>query len=139
MANIDLLKPKIKKMAMELINACNAVGIKIIITQTLRTIAEQDALYAQGRTKPGKIVTNAKGGTSFHNFGVALDFCPVIDGKAVWNDLSLFEKVGSIGAGLGFEWGGNWKDFKDRPHLQFTAGYSLKEFMDNKIDWSKFN
>ena len=51
--------------------------IQLRVTQGLRTIAEQDELYAQGRTKPGKIVTNAKGGKSNHNSGLAIDVCIV--------------------------------------------------------------
>ncbi len=138
MADINLLKPKVKKMAEQLINQCNTASIPIIITQTLRTIEEQNELYAKGRTKPGKIVTNAKGGTSFHNYGLALDFCPLVNGKADWKNLKLFEKVAKIGISIGFEWGGSWVGFKDRPHLQYTAGYTIQDVLNKLVDWSKF-
>lgn len=138
MADINLLKPKVKALANKLMDECNKANIPIIIHQTLRTIEEQNNLYAQGRTKPGEIVTNAKGGTSFHNYGVAFDFCPLTNGKMNWKDLSLFEKVGKIGIGLGLEWGGMWTDIIDRPHLQYTAGYKISDFINNRIDWSKF-
>ncbi len=107
MADLKLLKPKVKKMAEELIKKCGENGIKIIITHTLRTKEKQDELYAQGRTKPGRIVTNAKGGYSFHNHGVAFDCKPNINQKVSSNDyLKLFNTIGEIGESLGLEWGG---------------------------------
>ena len=92
MAKLELLKPKVQELAEKLISECKNLGRQIIVTQTLRTIEEQDALYAQGRTRPGNIVTKAKGGYSLHNFGVAFDICPVVNGKAEWNDNALFKK-----------------------------------------------
>lgn len=138
MADLNLLKPKVKNLAEKLIAECDKAGYKIKIVQTLRTIAEQDALYAQGRTKPGNIVTNAKGGYSFHNFGVAFDFCPVVNGKLDWNNKTLFKKTGEFGVKLGLDWGGNWKSFVDLPHFQYLAGYTLADFRNNKIDQKKF-
>lgn len=138
MADLNLLKPKVKNLAEKLIIECEKAGYKIKVVQTLRTIAEQDTLYAQGRTKPGQIVTNAKGGYSLHNFGVAFDFCPVVNGKLDWNNKTLFKKTGELGVKLGLEWGGNWKSFVDLPHFQYLAGYVLADFRNNKIDQKKF-
>ncbi len=138
MADLNLLKPKVKKLAEQLVIDCKAVGITIIVTQTLRTIAEQDALFAQGRTKPGSIVTKAKGGFSLHNYGVAFDFVPVVNGKADYSNIATFARVGEIGQRLGLEWGGMWKTFPDRPHFQFLAGYTLADFQNKKIDEQKF-
>lgn len=138
MANIELLKPKVKELVQKLVNECQKAGIQIVITQTLRTIVEQDELYAQGRTKPGNIVTNAKGGYSLHNYGVAFDICPTVGGKLIWTDNNLFKKIGAIGIGLGLEWGGTWTTFIDLPHFQYLAGYTLTNFRENKVDWSKF-
>lgn len=137
-ANLDLLKPRVKALAIRLMDEWNRGGNDIVITQTLRTFAEQDALYAQGRTKPGAIVTNARGGYSFHNHGVAFDVCPVIGGKAIWNDLSLFRALGEIGMRLGLEWGGTWASFPDYPHFQYTAGYSIEDFLNKRVDENKF-
>lgn len=139
MANLNLLKPKVKALALELQKRAKAIGVDIIFTYTLRSVAEQNKLYARGRTLPGKIVTNARGGESFHNYGVAFDICPVINGKAIFNDISLFNRVGKIGINLGLEWGGEWKKFIDKPHFQYTAGYSLNAFKNGKIDWRKFS
>ena len=138
MAKLELLKPKIRGLAERLINECKNLGYQVTITQTLRTIEEQDALYAQGRTKPGNIVTKAKGGYSLHNFGVAFDICPIVNGKAAWNDTALFKKIGEIGVSLGLEWGGTWTSFPDLPHFQYLAGHSLADFHNNKVDWKKF-
>ena len=113
------------------------------ITHTLRTIEEQDALYKQGRTKPGKKVTNAKGGQSYHNYGMAFDICLVVDGKtASWDMEEDFDKdheadwmeVVHIAKKYGWEWGGEWPKFKDAPHFQKTYGYNttkLKAMMKN--------
>ena len=113
------------------------------ITHTLRTIEEQDALYKQGRTKPGKKVTNAKGGQSYHNYGMAFDICLVVDGKtASWDMEQDFDKdheadwmeVVHIAKKYGWEWGGEWPKFKDAPHFQKTYGYNttkLKAMMKN--------
>jgi peptidoglycan LD-endopeptidase CwlK len=139
MKKIDKLKPKVRDFAERLVGESRKVGIAIKITETLRTIAEQDRLYAQGRDKPGKIVTNCRGGESFHNYGVAFDFCPMKNGKADWNNLEQFEKVGRMGEALGLEWGGSWKKFPDRPHFQYTAGYSIKDFQQGEVDWGLYN
>src|SRR3977135_4181957 len=78
--------PKLAKGVTALIASLAAQGHTIEVVQGLRTFAEQDALFAQGRTKPGQIVTNAKGGQSNHNYGLAVDLCPLIDGKPQWKD-----------------------------------------------------
>ena len=111
---------------------------KIRITQGLRTIEEQNLMYAQGRTLPGKKITNAKGGQSVHNYGFAVDICLIIDGKeASWdtakdwdNDQTAdwYECV-KVFAKHGWEWGGNWKTFKDLPHFD----------KKNLNDWRKLS
>ena len=126
------LNPKVAALCSEFINRCKAQGIDVIITSTYRDAECQDKLYAQGRTEPGKKVTNAKAGQSFHNWRVAFDFCPIVNGKAVWNDDALFTKCGEIGEGLGLEWAGRWKKFNEMPHLQFTGGLSLADFQAGK-------
>ena len=60
------------------------LGAVYSVQQGLRTVAQQNALYAQGRTEPGAIVTNAPGGSSAHNFGLAVDLYPVINGAIDW-------------------------------------------------------
>ena len=84
MADINLLLPKVKQMAEQFIAKCNAQGIQVIVTSTYRSSEEQDRLYAQGRTIPGNVVTNARGGYSYHNHKVALDFAPIKNGVITW-------------------------------------------------------
>ena len=104
-----------------------AEGIHIEVVQGLRTYAEQDALYAQGRTKSGKIVTKAVGGFSNHNFGLAVDVCPFVDGKPAWNAAeSVWQAIGAAGKQAGLDWGGGWKSFQDKPHLELP-GLTLSE------------
>lgn len=104
-----------------------------MITQAYRTKAEQDALYAQGRTKPGKIVTNAKGGYSNHNYGLSFDYVPLDGTRAIWDaNNPLWSKFGLIGESLGLEWGARWKQLPDRPHLQYTFGLSINDLVKGK-------
>lgn len=136
-ARLEGLQPVIKAAAEALIERSYARGVQIIITQGLRTIAEQDALYAQGRTKPGSIVTNARGGYSNHNFGWAIDFALLLpDGRTVsWDTLRDDDKdslpdwseVVEEAKKLGFEWGGDWRTFKDLPHLQMVFGLTTTQ------------
>lgn len=120
--DINLLHPELQVKAKQLIQEAAKAGYEIIITQTLRTKAEQDELYAQGRTKPGNIVTQAKYPQSLHCWGVAFDIAVVIGGKANW-DTKHYDKIGPIGEALGLVWGGRWKNFPDRPHFELP-GYS---------------
>lgn len=106
-------------------------GIRLRISQGLRTVAEQDALYAQGRTTKGKIVTQAKGGTSWHNWGLAVDIVILydLDGNgsfetASWDENKHWMMVVSEFKKAGFAWGGDFRTFKDSPHFEMTFGLS---------------
>jgi peptidoglycan L-alanyl-D-glutamate endopeptidase CwlK len=129
---IRFLIPVVRIMCEKFIEECRKQGITVLITSTYRDNESQDALYAQGRTLPGKKVTNAKGGQSFHNWRVAFDFVPIVNGKAVWNDIDAFNKCGVIGESVGLEWAGRWKKFKELAHFQFTNGLTIKDFQSGK-------
>ncbi len=119
--------PRLAELGLRLIDLCAQAGVAVLITQGLRTVQEQDDLYAQGRSNPGKIVTNAKGGQSWHNFGLAFDIV-VLDsvGKAEWDTAHPgWKEAAKIGKSLGLEWGGDWKSFKDLPHFQLVNGLTL--------------
>lgn len=128
MRNVSQLHPELQKKVEQLKTLCQQNGITIGISECVRTVAEQDALYAKGRTMPGKIVTKAKGNTysSMHQWGVAFDFYLKMDvdgdgsvsDDAFNNSTELFDKVGKIGQSIGLEWGGSWKSMKDLPHFQ---------------------
>jgi peptidoglycan L-alanyl-D-glutamate endopeptidase CwlK len=113
----------VKPYARSLIHRATSAGINIKIISGLRTYEEQDALYAQGRTTPGKKVTNAKGGQSNHNFGIAFDI-GVFEGAKYLDDSPKYKTVGILGAELGLEWGGNWKSIVDQPHFQLRPAWA---------------
>ena len=123
MREIKQLHPKLQAKISELISICEQQGLKIGIGECVRTVAEQDKLYAQGRTTSGNKVTNAKGSTysSMHQWGIAFDFYRN-DGKgSYYSDTDgFFTKVGQIGKSIGLEWGGDWKSIKDKPHFQLA-------------------
>lgn len=131
MNNISALHPDLQNKIAKLIALCNTNGITIGISECLRTVDEQNALYAKGRTTSGSIVTNCKGTDykSMHQWGVAFDFYlnmdvdgdGDIDGNDKWNtSTGLFEKVGSLGKSIGLMWGGDFKSFKDLCHFQLA-------------------
>lgn len=125
--DISELHPLVQEKAHAFLAMCKERGINVTVTSTYRDHESQNALYAQGRTKPGRIVTKAQGGQSFHNWRVAFDVVPVVGGKAVWDDEVLWQKLGDIGIACGLEWGGKWK-FRDYPHFQYTGGLKLADF-----------
>ncbi|HXU32303.1 MAG TPA: M15 family metallopeptidase [Thermoanaerobaculia bacterium] len=121
--NIATLLPEVQPQARALIQKAAQNGIRIKIISGLRTFAEQDALFAQGRTAPGDIVTNSRGGFSNHNFGIAFDV-GVFEGTKYLRESVKYRAVGVLGADLGLEWGGNWKTFKDQPHFQLRPSWA---------------
>lgn len=126
--NIDDLHPHVAKLCVAFIAACKSAGIDALITSTYRDAESQAALYAQGRTTPGHIVTNAKPGQSFHNYRCAFDFVPIVNGKAIWKDDELFEKCGVIAEGVGLEWAGRWHgELREMAHCQWTGGLKLAD------------
>lgn len=116
--SISELTPEMQVLCKAFIAECKKQGIDVLITSTYRDFESQDALYAQGRTKPGNKVTNAKAGYSFHNFRVAFDVVAIVNGKPDWNDFNLYKRIGQIGKEVGLEWAGDWVSFKELVHFQ---------------------
>jgi peptidoglycan L-alanyl-D-glutamate endopeptidase CwlK len=156
---IQLLHPKLRDEALTMYDeiVASLTGTAACrFAYTLRTFAEQDGLFAQGRTKPGAIVTKAKGGQSYHNYGLAIDIVLLVDkdkngtfetaswdlktdfdgdGKSDWQEIvAIFKRYG-------YEWGGDWK-FVDAPHFQKTLGKSIAELQSlhkaGKVDKNGF-
>jgi peptidoglycan L-alanyl-D-glutamate endopeptidase CwlK len=125
--SLDDLAPPAKQRAEAFIAAASAKGIDLLVTSTYRDSESQDALYAQGRSTPGNIVTRAKAGQSWHNWRCALDVVPLVNGKAIWDDQALWKQVGEIGKSCGLEWAGDWVTFKEFPHFQYTGGLTLTQ------------
>lgn len=136
-AVIARLHPKIKDLVIKAVEDCNKTltgKAKIRISQGMRTFAEQDALFKK-RPK----VTNAKGGQSIHNYGLAIDIVLIIDKKvaswdvkkdwdqdkqADWMEcVAIFKKYG-------FKWGGDWVSFKDMPHFDMTFGHTWQTLLE---------
>ena len=144
---IQLLHPKLRKEAAEIYaEICAALTGRAMcrFSYTLRTFAEQDKLYAKGRTAPGGIVTKARGGLSYHNYGLAIDIVLIIDAdgdgkheKAAWDMRTDFDgdgradwmEVVQIFKSYGWTWGGDWK-FADGPHFEKTFGYSVRQLLN---------
>ena len=123
--SLDDLFPQTKKKFENLLASCNAAGIKIRITCTYRSNAEQADLYAKGRTKPGTIVTKAKPGSSFHNLRRAVDVVILTpDGKVDWAWMDspacqgLWTQFGQLARQHGLDWGGYWDTIQDKPHVE---------------------
>jgi peptidoglycan L-alanyl-D-glutamate endopeptidase CwlK len=127
--NIETLRPEVRPLARKLVETAVDQGIHVKVIAGLRTFEEQEALYAQGRTKPGAIVTKARGGHSWHNFGLAFDIGIFsADGKEYYGESEDYLKCGRIGESLGLTWGGSWASFQDEPHFQYNPeNYSLAE------------
>lgn len=127
------LHPTVKDKALKLQKIMlDKYKLVILFTQGFRTFTQQANLYSQGRTRPGKIVTNAAAGHSYHNYGLALDFVPIVNKKASWARLDLFNSVGIEAERLGFKWGGNFKSIKDRPHIELAFGLSIADLLSGK-------
>lgn len=123
----DLILPA-KVRVQAFLEAAKKNGIDLLVTSTYRDNASQNALYAQGRTTPGKIVTNAKAGQSWHNYKCAVDVVPIVAGKPRWDVKDeVWQQVGKLGKAAGLEWAGDWKRFKEYPHFQYTGGLTLAQ------------
>jgi len=122
-ATIATLHPKVANIFRALVNGAAAYGYNIRLISGMRTYAQQSALYAQGRTAKGPVVTNAPAGWSNHNFGLAADI-GVFDGNNYVPESPIYAKVGPIGVALGLEWGGSWTSIKDMPHYEYPPAWS---------------
>jgi peptidoglycan L-alanyl-D-glutamate endopeptidase CwlK len=142
MAKIDTLNEDFKAQVLILIEALEkSTGIEWVIVQARRTIAYQDSLYNRPTDKidndrDGKIdeadekVTNARGGQSPHNFGDAIDFVPLKDGKEWWDaPKKYWEALGELAEGMGLTWGGHFTSLKDNPHVESA------DWRQHRADW----
>lgn len=146
-AKVDTLFPLLAEVATLVVGRSYDAGVQIIVTEALRTTEYQNSLYAKGRDRNGniidrsKVVTNAKGGYSNHNFGLAFDFALMpADGKNVyWDEVRDDDRDGAkdwaevvkIAKALGLEWGGDW-NFRDAPHFQLVFGLSTADLRAGK-------
>jgi peptidoglycan L-alanyl-D-glutamate endopeptidase CwlK len=133
--NILTLHPKAQELAREFLKAVGQSeelatnGLTLKIISGTRTYDEQAELFAQGRTKNGKIVIHAEPGESNHNFGLAWDV-GLFRGNDYLEESPFYDNVGTIGKQLGLEWGGDWIKFPDRPHFQARMEISLAQIRE---------
>jgi peptidoglycan L-alanyl-D-glutamate endopeptidase CwlK len=129
---LNTLHPKFRPSAIEAWGEAQAAmppNVRIIVTQGLRTFAESDALYTQGRTTPGPIVTNSAGGKSYHNYGLAFDFEMLTNDKADWVVGPNWMKVVEIMKKHGMAWGGDFHTIVDNPHFENRFGYNWRNLL----------
>lgn len=146
---IEKLHPKVreevKKAYLHVNNKLLGKGVRLRFSHTLRSFEEQDKLYALGRSTPGKKVTNARGGQSYHNYGLAFDIVLLVDKDnngtfetASWDTKADFDndlqadwmEVTNYFKSIGWKWGGDFRSFKDYPHFEKTFGYSTSQLKD---------
>lgn len=135
-ARLNLVHPRLADRVRRMAYMLEQEKIVIRVVQGLRSWAEQDALYAQGRTVPGQRVTNCKGGYSYHNFGLAVDCVP----DSLWDDGKFipdwdashpsWKRMIAIGESLGLESGAGWRTFPDAPHFQLTGRFPVSSPTD---------
>ena len=146
--NIATLHPTVRDRIAVFIAAAKSLAaprkLDVRVISGFRSYAEQDEIFAQGRTRPGRIVSNARAGHSTHNFGIAVDI-GIFQGKEYLGDHPLYDELGPLGESLGLEWGGRWKKIKDTPHYQFRPAWagslsesemlaSLRSRVEKRID-----
>lgn len=153
---IDLLHPLLRADVKEIYaEICERLSNKKVVcrfSSTYRTKSEQDALFAQGRTTKGKIVTMARGGESLHNMGLAIDVCAILNGvEASWDfgkdwdadGIADLMEVIQVFKMYGWEWANDWTSFKEKPHVQKSFGYNIKQlqklptFIQDNIQYPK--
>lgn len=163
---LGAVHPSLKEYTIELLRRCYQEGILVQISSGFRSNEDQAYIYGQGRPNyiwngkvygsKGSIVSNAPPGTSIHNYGLAIDYFLVSDdgNKSLWTVNDKWKRVAAIAKSMGFEWGGDWKSFKDYPHLQYNKGLTIAQLKaghrpvflpvktvdsvtDNKIMWGK--
>lgn len=120
---LDDLDPRLTPRAYRLVARAARAGIRTVVISGRRSRAEQERLYAQGRTAPGPIVTHAPPGTSKHELGLAFDLAPAnAAGLPDWGaPAAVWARLGELGEAEGLRWGGRWTDFPDRPHFELPA------------------
>lgn len=130
---LNTLHPKFRDSAISAWTKAQAAmpdNVKIVVVQGLRTFDESNAMYAQGRTAPGPIVTNAGAGKSYHNYGLAFDFAMITNGKTDNSVGPLWHKVVDIMKAHGMAWGGDFKTIVDNPHFENRYGYNWRDLLN---------
>jgi peptidoglycan L-alanyl-D-glutamate endopeptidase CwlK len=127
--SISSLSPHVGQLVQKFLDLTKANNLDVRIISAFRSWNDSDKLYAQGRTAPGEIASNARGGESYHNWGLAFDAAPFENG-VISSDIEKFKAMGRLGQQAGLEWGGSFKDLVDYPHFQYTSGLSTADLLN---------
>jgi peptidoglycan LD-endopeptidase CwlK len=127
--SLDLLYPPFRDIVALSLEQCHAQGLMIYAFETYRYPMRQSWLYGQGRSRSGKIITNAKAGQSWHQYALAVDVA--FDGRddpgIQWDWNGDWQKVGAIFKSHGAEWLGDSITFPEKPHFQLTLGLTIED------------
>jgi hypothetical protein len=124
LTDLEALHPYLRQKVNKLIEQCHEKGIELAVVETYRTVAKQNEYKSMG-----KKYTRSVGGHSKHQYGLAVDVVPMVDGVAQWDNLRLWRKIGAIGEQLGLRWGGRWKYPFDPGHFEWSGGLSGQQLM----------
>jgi hypothetical protein len=116
-SDLNALHPYFRDRILDLINACKQQGIELAVVESFRTHAKQSEYFGMGRK-----YTRSKGGKSKHQYGLAVDVVPIVDGAAVWDNTVLWKRIGMQGEKLGLRWGGRWRAPYDPAHFEWSGG-----------------
>ena len=120
---LNALHPYFRDKISELIQICKLKGINLVVVETFRTRSKQNEYKSMG-----KKYTRSVGGSSKHQYGLAVDLVPIVDSVAVWDNVALWRKIGIVGEKLGLRWGGRWKHPYDPGHFEWTGGLNSNHF-----------
>lgn len=129
-SHLNSLHPFVKMLAKEFLELTKANGLDVRIYSVFRSWSEQDQLFSLGRWKLGKKVTNARGGESYHNWGLAFDAAPYVNNSIPWGNIKKFKQMGYIGEKLGLSWGGHFTSIVDYPHFEYSFGLSSWDLLN---------
>jgi len=147
LARIGELHPELARRWTQADQLLEAQGIRIRVDQGLRTMSQQQSIWQEGRNPDGSfidpihrkgVVTYAKAGQSYHNYGLALDGVPMVNGEPVWDretepGLTLYAKMVTAGETVGLTSGSRWPEPKtDFPHFQLTGKF-LEDEPDDSV------
>lgn len=126
MNKLEGVHPELVEKVTRVLAKMQERGFPMVVTDGLRTLAQQQALYAKGRTRPGPIVTNADGVRHRSNhqahddgYGHAVD-CTFVDehGQPTWDETLPWNVYGTTVLAVGLRWGGLFRSPVDRPHVE---------------------
>jgi hypothetical protein len=126
--DVQALHPYFRDKVLHLIRKCEAKGIQLAIVETYRTHAKQSEYKNMGRK-----YTRSGAGKSKHQYGLAIDVVPIVNGEAQWHNKQLWYKIGVIGEQVGLHWGGRWRSLYDPGHFEWTGGLSSIDLAKGKL------